>query len=357
MSSRKKKCTHPSIDIRNWLNLGVYYKCLLLPLALSLFVLSGCSTVYKGTGDVLISYAGDEAIPYLLRTEDIDMVCGLSESLAPFIFSFEEVTHSPDQLKIVLHMISGHCAQKKASEAQLQYLQAVKRGNSLEAKDARILQKRYLNLAASRYFLGYKSLIAAYGEPGEACPKLNEHSDQMYWLAGLLNGLQSLFSDMGSEAAAGIPTDIAVKVARSAECLNDERWWGAPRAIQGAVWAMLPGSGPKGVDPYKMLSEASEVGERRRVRLAHVLAAEVYLSKGQTDKVKEIIRVNAQQVQEKPADPAYNLLDRLAYNQLVIISDQLWSQAVGHRTPWLGYGTFWDDEDEDVLDLDIGDLL
>jgi hypothetical protein len=83
------------------------------------------------------------------------------------------------------------------------------------------------------------------------------------------------------------------------------------------------------------------------------------MTQGDKEAVKALIRSNAQQIAEKPADPNYRLFDQVAQNYLLSISDQLWSEAQGHRTPWQGYGTFWDDVDEELegMDLDIDDLL
>lgn len=328
-------------------------------LLILMLTFAGCSTVYKGTGDLMISYADDEVVPYLLTTEDVDMACTMTEAFSSFFFSFETVTNSPDELKILLYMMAGQCSESRALESQLQYIRAVKQRNSLEAKDARIIQKRHLNKAAQRYYLGYNSLVDAYGEPGTQCPELDTFNNEMYWLMGLLDGLLALFSDMASESASGIPLDIANKIARGADCLDNTRWFGIPESIQAAVWATSPGAMPEqGIDPLAQLAKATEIGKNRRVRLAHILEAQVYLNRGDLERVKEIIRDHAIVVNEKPADPAMKLLDRMAHAQLLAISDQLWSEATGHRTPWLEYGTFWDDSSsEDEGDLDIGDFL
>lgn len=325
-------------------------------MALAMLFFTGCTTVYKGTGNVMIHYAEDEVVPYLLANDDFPMACAMAESLGPFMFSFERVTESPESLKVLLNMMNGQCALAQAEQQQLRYLRHVKRRESASATDARILQKRYLGLAAQRYYHGYLAVSRAYGEPGGQCPKLKTYDDELYWLIGLLNGLQAVFADMKSEYTVQVPLDIALKTSRAAQCLDDHRWWGLPSSIQGAVWAIVPGTAPNDVDPIDVLEKATELGENRRVRLAHILEAEVYLSKGRLEEVKSIIRRHAQQLSEKPADPAMKLFDHVAYLRLLSISDRLWTEATGHRTPWKQYGQFWDDPEEQE-GLDINDLL
>lgn len=320
------------------------------------FLFSGCAAVYKGTGDVIIGYSKEEAIPYLLETDDFAMACAMTDSFGSFLYSFERVTRPPNDLKVLLSMMSGQCALAHANQKQLDYLRHVKKRDSASATDARIMQKRYQSLAAKRYYAGYLALAKTYGEPGGDCPKLKSYDDEFYWLIGLLNGLQALFADMKSESMIHVPLDIAAKVSRSAKCLDDKRWWGVPRGLQGAVWAIVPGSGPEEADPFDMLSRASETGENRRVRMAHILEAEVYLAKGRLEQVKSVIRRNAEQRAKKVADPKMKLLDHVAYLHLLQLSDQFWMEEKGHRTPWKQYGTFWNDPaDED--ELDIEDLL
>ena len=61
--------------ISNW------YK---IPLILLLqLTLSTCSVVHKNTGDVLISFAEDETVPYVLASNDLDLGCAMSKAFTP----------------------------------------------------------------------------------------------------------------------------------------------------------------------------------------------------------------------------------------------------------------------------------
>jgi hypothetical protein len=50
-------------------------------------------------------------------------------------------------------------------------------------------------------------------------------------------------------------------------------------------------------------------------------------------------------------------LDIVATQQILAVSDRLWTEATGSRTPIGGLGTFWDDASPAEEALDINDLL
>ena len=51
------------------------------------------------------------------------------------------------------------------------------------------------------------------------------------------------------------------------------------------------------------------------------------------------------------------MLDVVATQQVLAVSDRLWTEATGSRTPVGGLGTFWDDVAPEAEALDIDDLL
>ncbi len=55
--------------------------------------------------------------------------------------------------------------------------------------------------------------------------------------------------------------------------------------------------------------------------------------------------------------PAFRLLDEFTALQLQAISDRLWTEATGKRTPISGLGTFWDDPKKAVDTINIDDML
>ena len=114
----------------------------------SLYLLSGCSLIFKTTGDMAFKYSEEYALPYTLTTDDINMSCDMSDAMTPMLLSFGEVTNAPHKLSTLMHMLSGSCVEAEAKEEELAYLRAINSKNINEAKDARIRQKRLYALAA-----------------------------------------------------------------------------------------------------------------------------------------------------------------------------------------------------------------
>ncbi|RMF19919.1 MAG: hypothetical protein D6758_00655 [Gammaproteobacteria bacterium] len=325
-------------------------------------VMTGCAQVrqmmYKTTGDVMVMYAQEVQVPYVLTTQDVDMNCGMSQALTPLLMSFGQVRGEPNKLGVMVYGSAGICAEARAREEGLRYLRAIKAQDPNEAEDALAAQKRWHVLAAERNYTAYKHLVAAFGEPGGECPALKEDFDQLIYLMGLLSGLQALNNEIASTTSVGVPKNVAAKAERAAGCLDDKKWWGAPMALKATVWALLPGATPKGEDPWLRLENAAKIGERKRVRLAHVFWALAAQSQGKTDVVKDVIRRHAKAKHKKMAKPKYRFVDELATSLLLAISDEMWTEATGHRTPAGAFGTFWDDQKAPPAEtVDLDDLL
>ncbi len=317
----------------------------------------GCQSVYHATGDFLIKYTEDETVPYVLSTPDAGLGCGLGEGYTLFMLSFERVTESPDRLGILLKTLAGVCSEQRAWEEELRYLRGVKTKSSAEASDARISQKRYLAQAARRQHQGYMHMVKTFGEPGLGCPKLNDDNEEFLYLIGLVNGLQAVLNNIGADQEAGVPMSVAAKVSRGSRCLNSAKWWGTPQALEAAVWATIPGINQTDIDPIDKLKEASEIGIEQGVRLSQVFEAQIYSAKGDVKAAKQVVKAHAEAVKKMPPDPRLKLMDRISTLQLQFLSDKLWTNAKGHRTPMGRLGHFWDDHKEEALELDIDDLL
>ena len=320
-------------------------------------MLSNYDQVFKITGDILIGFSREETVPYVLESSDVDLGCAMSKAFVPFILSFSRVTTQPNELAIMLYLLAGNCSEIKAWEEELRYLRAEHSKNALESQDAKVAHKRFLNEAARRQLAGYNSLVLAIAEPGGECPILDSDEAELFWLMGLLDGLQAMLNDLASGSNANVPLDIASKVGRGAICLNNEKWWGLPKAIQVAIWVTIPGQKPADVDPLKVLDRSMQIGLQQGVRITQVLAAQIYMGLGQTDQVKAIIRRHRAPNTKIPATPRFRLLNELTTLQLQAISDRLWTEATGKRTPFDRLGTFWDDPEKVVDTIDIVDLL
>lgn len=325
-------------------------------------VVSGCGVmnhmIYKTTGDVMQGFSRDHTVPYLMKSGDLAMGCAMSEATAPLLMSFGRVTSEPDQLAVMLYLSAGGCAEEKAREHELAGLAAMNALNANEAEDAMIRQKRAYMLASARYFKAWKHHNAFYGEPenGE-CPGFDDDMDEFIYMAGLLSGLQALNAQIQSTSSVGVPANIGSIAARATSCLDNDKWWGAPMALRATVWAMIPGAQPQGENAFERLEIADKQGEEAGVRLPHVFHAIAAINKGDKDMVKEVIREHAQSLDEKPVDEEWRFVDAMATNMIVAISDRLWIENTGHRTPLGQLGTFWDDQQEEVETMNIDDLL
>ncbi|TGN39006.1 hypothetical protein E5Q11_14295 [Marinobacter confluentis] len=314
--------------------------------------------MYKTTGDVMQGFSRDHTVPYLLESRDLAMGCAMSEATAPLLMSFGRVTAEPDQLAIMLYLSAGGCAEERAREHELDSLAAMKSLEADRAQDAIIQQKRALSLAATRYFQAWKRHNAFYGEPvaGE-CPGFEDDLGEFIYLAGLLSGLQALNAEIQSTSSIGVPKNIGSTVARATQCLDNEKWWGAPMALRATVWAMIPGAQPDGEDPFVRLDIADQQGEDAGVRISHVFHAIAAQNKGNDERLRSVIRSHAEAIDETPPNEQWQMVDAMATQMIVAISDRLWMENTGHRTPMGKLGTFWDDRKKTVETMDLDGLL
>lgn len=320
----------------------------------SLF-LSGCTTVYDTAGMGMVVYGKDRILPYFLSTDDPDVACTMGEGMSPIIGSFGSVT---DEFGSLLGMASGMCADMKAKEAQLRNLRAMKLNLPSEARDARTQQKQYLALAAKRLHAGYLATVRVHGEPGESCPVFSSEASELFWIMGLIDGMQALVADVSSGTSIGVPLSIVPKIQRSMACLENEKWWGLPEGVEALTMILLPGDPPNGIDPEEKLQHAVNIGNQQGVRMVQMLQATLYAGKGDNERVKRIIRSHVKSKAEIAPIRGLRFLDEVATLQIKLISDIMWTKATGERTPFGKLGVFWDDKpSENSTALDIDDLI
>lgn len=322
----------------------------------ALAMLTACSP-YKIAGNEMIKFSKKEMVPYLLTFDDTRMGCAAGESLTPLLMTFEAVGSDPNQLAIMVYVAAGMCAEATALEEELRYMRAVAQQNIGEAQDARIAQKRAHELAARRQYVAYQRFVRHYGEmqQGKCSPKLKSDFDQLMYLVGLVAGVQSVLNDTQSDQAVGIPRDIAAKVERMAACVDSNKWWGLPQGIRASLWNILPMLAPEGSRPMETLARVAKQGERQGVRLGHAMWALSAYGNGDKQLTKNIIRDFAAAGRTAKLDPEFKMMDAMAEQMIIAMSDRLWTEATGTRTPMGGLGTFWDDKPKSAGNID--DLL
>ncbi len=318
-----------------------FTKCIKLSFnSISLTLLIGCQTTYVPMSNALTKYTEEHATPYVLANEDAFMACSLGESFTSYFLSVERVTESPNRMGILLKTLAATCAEQRAWEEDLRFARAVYAKEPAEAQDAEIALKRLLALAAKRQYEGYVHFVHAFGEPDLGCPRFKNNQDEFFYLMGLVNGVQSIINSKLSDDISSIPTSVGNKVVAGSKCLNAEKWWGTPWAIEAAVWTSSPDSNPDNKNPLKKLKAASEFGLKQGVRLSQVFEAEIYRSTGDDKAAKQVIQSHAEALQIQPADPRLKLMDHIATLQLQALSDRIWTEATGHRTPHGKFGIF-----------------
>ena len=317
--------------------------------------LAGCmSTFQSTTGDVMSDYSTRHLIPWVLANGDTGIACETGVSMVSFLVSSERVTDPPYGAAIPTLLSAAVCAQEMAYEADLASRRAIRRADVPAAKDARILEKRHNVVAARRYLAAWDAMVAMFGEPGGTCPEFETRYDELVYTLGLVAVVQALQHDMAAESRVGVPLDAPAKAARSASCVNNERWWGVPQALRAVIWVSVPGTAPEGADPWAEMAQAAAIGEKAGVRLAHAFQAQAAVGAGKDDVLKQAIRAHAKSLAETPPSEMWATVDRFGTLQVQNLSDRLWTEAEGHRTPFGGLGTFpaapEDDDDDDLLD-------
>jgi hypothetical protein len=320
---------------------------------------AGCKCIMASTGDMMANYTVEDLNPFMIQFGDVGMACELGQSVGGQLLSFERLGVKADLAGVATMASAATCADMEGWGHELRGARAARRGDGAEAKDARIAEKRSHYVAAWRYQKAYEYLVVALGEPGGKCPDFDNDKEQLAWLVGSIAGVQAVQHDRATGGQVGVPLDVPRKIARGIHCVNNEHWWGVPAALEAAVWTAIPGAAPEGADPWKQMAEASALGRSSGVRVAMAIRAQAAVAAGRTDEVRAAIRDFAAAGEATQVPKKWRLLDMQSAGQLLALSDRLWTEATGHRTPDGAFGTFWDDveeavEDDDMLD-DLGD--
>lgn len=330
----------------------------LLFLAFAVAMLSGCTNMaYKFAGDQMMKFGKKEMAPYLMQMDDVPMLCGTAESLTPLLMTFEAVGTDPNQMAVMVYMGAALCSETDAFEYELEAIRATQQGRFEDAKDARIAQKRAHMLAAKRQQISYQRFLAYYGDlPPGKCPKqLKGDIDELIFLLGMVSGVKAMLNDIQSGGAVNVPKDVGGKILYWTQCLDNAKWWELPSGMRSTVWNFLPALAPEGAKPMEDQARVAKVGEQAGIRLAHAIWAISAYGNGDVDMTKRALREFAEAPKTHPVDQKFLILDAVATEIVMGISDRMWTEAVGTRTPAGAVGTFPDDKPKASGNID--DLL
>jgi hypothetical protein len=87
------------------------------------------------------------------------------------------------------------------------------------------------------------------------------------------------------------------------------------------------------------------------VRLSHVMAIVSAQSTDDKVAVRQILKRFTANKNFKP-NTEYRLIDAISEAQMVNVSDRMWTQNAGTRTPISGLGKFWDEKAGGDIDAD-----
>jgi hypothetical protein len=287
----------------------------------------------SGCASRLDRFVIERPIAEALRLPDVDLACRSGNANVPIAAGLTP-NRPPHRALAILETTAAACSEKSAMEAELRSEQAavLTEGEVRVAwvKDAREAERRHRVETARRLWRSWAHLEAAYGPVGGACPQLRREVDEFTWLLGLVAGANALLQDQAGGGQVGVPQDILGKIARGAPCLDDATWWYAPSALAAGSWAMVPGSGPAGVDPWKALDEAASKGDTTGVRIARAVQVQLLANAGREEDVVSAIQAFAKG--SVPPPERWALLD--AYAGMVVRhqADLLQVRARGFRS-------------------------
>lgn len=323
-------------------------------------LLSACDPIAFVSNQAL-RFVEKKLVPPMLRDNDIRMACQSGVATAPLIMATENLGADANQLGTLLYTTAGLCAEIDATEAELRYLRAARVGNVEEAQDARIEQKRFAELAARRQLIAYQRFVTYYEKRydikiGDECTDFHKDFDEFVYMLGLVTGLQAVLNDIVAQQTVGVPMDIAAKAERAFTCLDNKKWWGVPLAARAVVWNVLPGA-DEGKDPWGAMNASMAIGEAAGVRLPFAMYALSAAGKDDQVRLRDAIRRYANVKEGFKQNPDYRLADSIAGLLITTLSDRMWTEGAGTRTPSGMLGKFWDEKSERAEGVDISDLL
>lgn len=324
-------------------------------MAATALAMGGCALIESNVAGTTLSILEDGFTPPVLQIGDVEMVCNFSTVNAPLVGAARNFYGDPSLMETVLLSSAGVCAENQAIGEEMRYLRASRDKRSDEALDARIGQKRLLALAADRQYTSFSRMKTKLEQKyffkyGSSCPAFKRDFDEMVYLLGSVAGLQAMQNDIAAQQTVGVPTDTAPLVERAMNCLDNTKWWGAPQAARAVVWSIIPGAAD-GKDVKGTFDANMTLAESKGVRLAHVMAAVAAQSSDDQARLREVLK-RFSAPKDFKASKDYRLLDAIAQAQLQNISDRMWTQNAGTRTPLGSLGKFWDDKAGSDIDAD-----
>jgi hypothetical protein len=324
-------------------------------LAIAALNMGGCALIESNVAGTTLGILEDGFTPPTLQMKDVDLACSFAMANGPLVGAARNFYGDPSLMETILMSSAGACAENQAIAEEMRYLRASRDKRSDEAQDARIAQKRLLATAAERQYTSFYRMRTKLEQKyffkyGETCPRFKRDFDELVYLLGSVAGLQATTNDISAQQTVGVPTDTPPLVEKAMKCLDNEKWWGAPEAARAAIWSIIPG-GADGKDVKGTFEKSMALSEAGGVRIAHVMTVIAAQSTDDKATVRATIK-RFTNVKDFKVNTQYRLIDSIMQSQMQNVSDRMWTQNTGSRTPISGLGKFWDEKAGGDIDAD-----
>lgn len=324
-------------------------------------LLAACSP-NRLMGTQLNNFSMEHVVPKAMTLDDPVLICHGNESFIPLLLGFTEFDVDTDIMLSISYTGAAMCTESEAAEKELWYMLASKQGWYNVAMDARIAQQLLNRDAGNRQVKAYNYMAHYFKKHynydiGEGkCPTIYKDLEQQVLLTGATSALQALQNDIASGRLVDVDMSLPSKVTHAMSCLDNEKWWGEPKAMQAAMRTILPKDSDDEVAAWKELQEATDIGLQGGVRLSHAIYASMAATKGRDDLLRDALK-RFEAIPPASLNPKYKLLNQMAEVQVRKIADRYWMQNQGHRAPTTNFSQFWDENKPANVDTSLLDGL
>lgn len=308
-------------------------------------------------GNSLRSYSLEYALPLILQTDDIQMICHANDGFSPLIKAFTRFNVETDMMLAFGYAGSSICTEKQASEKELWSTLTEKQGWTDAAIDARIAQQLLNRDAAHKQMAAYQHATNFFKtqyhyEFGEGtCPRFKQELDELLLFVGATAALQALHNDVASGRLVKVDMEIPPKVIQALSCLDNQKWWGFPQSLRAALIIILPETPEAEALAWQALQHNAALGVQQGVRIGYATYATIASIKGRDDHLRQALK-GFEAVSSDAINTKYLLLDTIAEQQVRQLANRFWMRLEGYRAPTEGYSQFLDEKRQPDKSLD-----
>lgn len=288
-------------------------------------------------------------MPVILSSDDIPTVCHANETNTPLLMSFTKFGVDNSMLLALGYAGAATCTAMEAHEKEIWSAITEKQGLVNMAQDARIAQQLLNKEAGLRQLRVYQYTTDFFRnnhqyELGEGkCPQIKDDNAQLLLIIGGISALQALKSDVDSGRLVNFDMSIPAKVGRAMDCLDSNKWWGQPKAIQAGLKVILPKDAQEEKEAWKQLQDSTDIGLQTGVRLSHATYATIASIKGRDDYLRDALK-RFESLPNALLNNQYALLNTIAAIQVRQVANLYWVKNTGHRAPTTDFSKFWDEK-------------